>query len=97
MSDADLEGHFAGQLQAAGWTRLGGAVGAGAMSTWRVPGAAGQWWGHLLVVQTPVPDRHRLQIHVERVQAGRPVRWADAPIEELEAGTASAPPSPRCR
>lgn len=67
---AELETHFAGQLSAAGWTRIaGGATGPVAWSTWKLPGD-GDWTGMLLVIETG-SDRRLLSVRAESATAFR--------------------------
>lgn len=78
MSAAELEAHYARQLEAAGWTRsAGGAEGPLAWSVWQVPGgedgppftlAPGERQGFLTVVEGPGMNRRSL--HVEVISAG---------------------------
>jgi hypothetical protein len=69
-SAADLEGNFAGQLSAAGWTRTGGsATGPVAWSSWKVPGD-GDWAGLLLVIETG-SDRRLLSVRAQSATAFR--------------------------
>ena len=72
-SAADLEAHFAEQLQLAGWVRSGGGSGAGAAwSTWRLPGE-GEWHGLLVAVELLRPHQRALLV---RADAG--AGWAGA-------------------
>jgi len=67
-----LEGHYAQQLQAAGWTRLAGRDdGALSWSTWKVPGD-GDWQGLLYVVQAPGQNRRSLLVRVDSATANGP-------------------------
>jgi len=71
-SPAELETHFAQQLQAAGWTRLaGGADGPLAWSTWKLP-RQGDWQGLLLAFQAPGQDRRSLLVRAEEPVAPGP-------------------------
>ncbi len=68
LSPADLEAHFAAQLKAAGWTRLGGLTqGPVAWSLWSLP-SDGNWQGLLYVAEGPTRGRRWLHL---RVEAGR--------------------------
>lgn len=68
-SAAELEAHFAPQLQAAGWVRQAGQAQAPlAWSTWRVPGE-GDWHGFLFVLESAGQDRRSLHVHVESATA----------------------------
>jgi len=65
QSSAALEGFFAQQLAAAGWTRQAGRPDTPlAWSVWQVPGE-GDWQGLLLVVEGPGPNRRALSVRVE--------------------------------
>lgn len=69
MPVADLEAHFARQLEAAGWTRLGGRMdGPLTWSTWAVPGE-GDWQGFLYVLEGPGPNRRSLHVEVASASA----------------------------
>lgn len=63
MPVADIEAHVAGQLTAAGWTREAGrGDGTAAVSTWILPGAAGQ--GALFVWDGPGPGQRSVHLQV---------------------------------
>jgi hypothetical protein len=65
QSSAALEGFFAQQLAAAGWTRQAGRPDTPlAWSIWQVPGE-GDWQGLLLVVEGPGPNRRSLSVRAE--------------------------------
>ncbi len=65
LSAADLEAGYAGQLAAAGWTRVAGATdGPLAWSTWMVPGD-GSYSGFLYVLETPRATTRELSIRVQ--------------------------------
>ncbi|MBX6378668.1 MAG: hypothetical protein IRY95_08985 [Clostridia bacterium] len=64
MPVAELEAHFARQLQAAGWVRqAGGADGPLAWSLWAVPGE-GEWRGFLYALEGPGDGRRSLLVEV---------------------------------
>ncbi len=64
-SVADLEAHFAQQLQAAGWTRTGGqAQGPVAWSRWSLS-QPGDWQGFLLVLEGPGQNRRVVYVRAE--------------------------------
>jgi hypothetical protein len=68
---AELEAHFARQLQAAGWTRAAGSrAGPMAWSTWKLP-RDGDWMGLLFALESPGKNRKALYARVEG-PAGRP-------------------------
>jgi len=65
---AELETHFASQLEKSGWKkRAGGATGPLAWSSWAVPGK-GEWYGYLFVVEAPGENRRSLWVRVESVR-----------------------------
>jgi hypothetical protein len=69
MSVGELEGFFAEQLRAAGWTRRDGAgTGPVAWSLWSLP-EGGDWQGVLTVVEAPGDQRRRLSLLVESAAA----------------------------
>jgi hypothetical protein len=64
MPVPDMEAHFAKQLTAAGWRRIGGAADeATGWSSWEVP-KPGNWLGFLLVV-SPIPGWRALLVRAE--------------------------------
>ena len=66
MPVPDMEAHFAKQLIAAGWRRIGGTADETvAWSSWEVP-KPGNWQGFLLVL-SPFPGRRTLLIRAETV------------------------------
>jgi hypothetical protein len=72
LSVADLEAHYARQLEAAGWTRRDGGAGAAvAWSLWSVPGE-GEQTGYLAVLDGPGPNRRslHLQVMTDAAQSG---------------------------
>jgi len=94
LSPADLEAHFARQLQAAGWQRLaGGTDGPLAWSSWKVP-HDGDWQGLLFVLDGPGPHRRALYARVE--SAAQPGSgWPTGSLSILPSAPASAaPPTP---
>lgn len=71
LSIADVESHFAKQLERAGWTRLGGtAEDVVAWSSWRVPGE-GDWRGLLLVLGAFKPGEPYLYLRIEAADPDR--------------------------
>ncbi len=65
QSPADLQAHFARQLQVAGWQRLAGGVdGPLAWSSWKVP-RDGDWQGLLFVLDGPGQHHRALYARVE--------------------------------
>lgn len=78
---AELEAHFAGQLAAAGWNRVAGAVaGPLACSTWTVPGK-GDRLGYLFVLEAPGENRRSLWVKVETPGRGYGGGWLSATSE----------------
>jgi hypothetical protein len=70
MSVADLEAHFAKQLEAGGWQRISGsASGPLAWSGWKID-EKDDWFGYLFVVEAPVPDQRSLWVRAERMHHG---------------------------
>lgn len=70
MTPAELEGHFGGQLQAAGWARQGGGDGGSfAWSTWR---PAGQSDAVALLYVLALPGTNRRSLHLAVDGAGAP-------------------------
>lgn len=68
MSNEELEAHFAGQLEDAGWTRTGGGVDDElAWSVWTPDNEGGPWRGILYVAAGPEPGQH--QLHVRATSA----------------------------
>ena len=66
-SPAELEAHYAGQLEAAGWTRRAGdAQSAFAWSTWDVP-REGTWRGVLYVAEGAGQNRRTANLQLETV------------------------------
>jgi hypothetical protein len=66
---SELEAHFAGQLEKAGWKkRAGGTAGPLAWSSWMVPGKGSVWFGYLFVVEAPGENRRSLWVRVESVR-----------------------------
>lgn len=64
----ELEAHFAGQLEKAGWKkRTGGAAGPLAWSNWTVPGKD-NWHGYLFVVDAPGDNRRSLWVRIESLR-----------------------------
>jgi hypothetical protein len=71
LSIADVDSHFAKQLERAGWTRLGGtAEDVVAWSSWRVPGE-GDWRGLLLVLGAFKQGEPYLYLRVEAADPDR--------------------------
>jgi hypothetical protein len=65
---AELEAHFAGQLEKAAWKRrAGGVAGPLAWSSWIVPGK-GEWHGYLFVVEAPGENRRSLWVRIESLR-----------------------------
>ncbi|HSS94623.1 MAG TPA: hypothetical protein VLR46_11610 [Candidatus Dormibacteraeota bacterium] len=65
MPVAEVESHFAKQLERAGWKRLAGSADdTVAWSSWEVPGK-GSWRGLLLVLGAFRPNERVLSVHVE--------------------------------
>lgn len=65
---AELEAHFASQLEKAGWERrAGGAAGPLAWSSWAVP-RKGEWYGYLFVVEAPGENRRSLWVQIESMR-----------------------------
>jgi hypothetical protein len=68
LSIADVESHFAKQLERAGWTRLGGSADdLVAWSSWQVPGD-GDWRGLLLVLAAFKPGEPFLYLRIEAAE-----------------------------
>lgn len=92
-----LEGHFAQQLQTAGWKRLAGRDdGPLSWSSWKLPGA-GDWQGLLYVVQSPGQNRRSLFVRVDSTAANGPgavgISYASGGTAQAVAVPAAPPPA----
>ncbi len=85
-SSAELAAHFAGQLEAAGWKRTGGATDGLAWSTWTVAGDGGPSSGLLFVLDGPGKDQRVLHVRVISSQT------SPFPMGKLPPATTVAPP-----
>jgi hypothetical protein len=85
-SAAELEGYFARQLQAAGWSRVDGQTnGPQAWSVWQVPGDEG-WRGWLSVLEWPGQDLRALSLRLESVIPAAAATRPILPGSEVLAG-----------